>query len=158
MIKTSLSRLLIPSWQNLKPMLTLAILKILFNLDLWLDNPHHSWLSKWCDATILCLASHQHPSWHVHHIHQNKCRKIFVDTQATPIMNGDWKQISIAKLVAIENFRLPLSMVTKTFQSPQKGCVSYVFGKSLMTTFQKHITCLHFWSPSNNGGVLIGDQ
>jgi hypothetical protein len=63
----------------------------------------------------------------------------------------------VTKLAAIEIFWLPLPMVTKTFQSPQ-GVHVICFWKALNDNFPKTYTCPHFWSPSNSGGVLIGDR
>jgi hypothetical protein len=50
---------------------------------------------------ILHPTSGWYPSWRVYHICQNRHRKLFIDIWATPIINGNQKQILVANFVAI---------------------------------------------------------
>jgi hypothetical protein len=59
------------------------------------------------------------------------------------------------------DFQLPLSMATKTFWSPQKGNMSYVFGKPSIPTIGwqlKFFGCHKVWQLKNLVTILYGEQ
>jgi hypothetical protein len=67
--------------------------------------------------------------------------------------------LPLLQMVTKNGFQLPCLQQPKRFshQPSRKKMWGGAYGKLLMKAFQKHMICLHFWSPLDNGGVLDGD-